>query len=127
DLYPIPKPTSVNNAGLKEDSDMRPRYAELAEKRCVGDQLRFIQPPPVALMLWPMGYLSFGKAFVAWLGLLALCGWLLGYVAGQVYREMFGRETRVSGAMMLLVACSPLMMHAIVVANMTIIVALLLG
>jgi hypothetical protein len=48
-------------------------------------------------------------------------------VAGQVYRELFGRETRVSGAVMLLVACSPVMMHAIVIANMTIIVALLLG
>lgn len=127
DLYPVPKPTSINNAGMPSDSDMRPRYAAEAQARGVGDQLRFIQPPPVALMLLPLGYLSYAKAYLVWITLLAIGGWLLAYVSGQVYRELFGRETRVSGAIAVLIACSPLMLHAIDVANMTIFVGLLIG
>jgi hypothetical protein len=59
--------------------------------------------------------------------LLAVAALGVGWIAGQVYRELFGRETRVSGAMMLLVACSPLMLHSIDVANMTIFIGLLMG
>ena len=126
-LYPIPTPGSLNNPGMPEDSTMRPRYAAEAEARGVGDAPRFIQAPPVALLLMPLGYLSFSHAFKLWIALLIASGWGVGLLAGRVYRLLRGEPSRISGLLMLAVACSPLMLHAIRVANMTVPVALLIG
>ena len=126
-LYPIPNPGSHNNAGMETDSAMRPRYAAEAEKRGVGDRLRFIQPPPVALLLMPLGYLSYHRAFELWTLMLVVCAWGVAFLAGKIHEVLQGKETRASGLLLLFVASSPLMLHAIWIANMTIPVALLIG
>ena len=126
-LYPIPNPVSNNNAGMETDSTMRPRYAAEAEKRGVGDRLRFIQPPPVALLLLPLGYLGYHRAFELWTLMLVGSGWLVAALAGKVFARLNRRESKIAGVVVLLVACSPLMLHAIRVANMTVLVALLTG
>lgn len=126
-LYPIPSPGSHNNAGMETDSAMRPRYAAEAEKRGVGDRLRFIQPPPVTLLLMPMGYLNYHRAFELWTLMLVICAWGVAWLAGKFHEILHGTLTKASGLLMLFVACSPLMLHAICVANMTVPVALLTG
>jgi hypothetical protein len=126
-MYPIPRPGSHNNAGMETDSTMRPRYAMEAEKRGVGDRLRFIQPPPVALLLLPMGYLSYPRAFELWMLMLVVCGVGVSMLAGRIFELLSGRPTKIYGLVTLLVACSPLMLHAIYIANMTVPVALLIG
>jgi hypothetical protein len=126
-LYPIPDPRSHNNAGMPDDSAMRPRYAEAAETRGVGNRLRFIQPPPVALLLWPIGYLGYERAFQLWTLLLIACAWGVAVIAAKVFEILAGRPTRASGFILLLVALSPTVLHAIVIANMTLIVALCIG
>lgn len=126
-LYPIPNPGSHNNAGMEGDSTMRPRYAEEAAKRDVGDRQRFIQPPPVALLLMPLGYLHYNRAFELWTLMLVGCGLGVALLAGKVYEILNGEKTKISGGITLLVACSPLMLHAIRVANMTVPVALVTG
>ena len=126
-LYPIPDPASHNNAGMPDDSNMRPRYAQEAMTRGVGDRLRFIQPPPVALLLMPLGYLGYHRAFELWTLMLGACGWGVALLAGKLHDILRGETTKTSGLVVLLVACSPLMLHAIRVANMTVGVALLIG
>jgi hypothetical protein len=123
-LYPIPNPGSRNNAGMPADSAMRPRYAAEAERRGVGDRLRYIQPPPVALLLLPMGYLSFHRAFQVWTLLLIACGWGIAVLTGKSFEILHRRPTRGAGLIILLVALSPLMLHAIVIANMSVPVGL---
>jgi len=50
-LYPLPRPGSPYNPGLAGDSDRRPTYQILSDAVGVGDDPRFIQPPPDALLL----------------------------------------------------------------------------
>jgi hypothetical protein len=123
-LYPIPNPTSRNNAGMPADSAMRPRYAAEAERRGVGNRLRYIQPPPVALLLLPMGYLSYHRAFQIWTLLLIVSGWGIAVLAGKLFETLCRRPTRGAGLIIVLVALSPLMLHAIVIANMSVLVGL---
>jgi hypothetical protein len=126
-LYPVPREGSHNNAGMETDSTMRPRYAEEAERRGVGDRLRFIQPPPVALLLLPLGYLSYPRAFELWTLMLVACGVGVAVLAGRIFALLHGRPTKTAGMIVLLVALSPLMLHAIYIANMSVLVALLIG
>ena len=126
-LYPIPNAGSHNNAGMETDSAMRPRYAMEAQRRGVGDRLRFIQPPPVALLLMPLGYLNYHRAFELWTLMLVICAWGVALLAGRIHEVLQGQANRASGLLMFFVASSPLMLHAIWVANMTIPVALLIG
>jgi hypothetical protein len=102
---------------------MRPRYAAEAEHRGVGNRLRYIQPPPVALLLLPMGYLSYHRAFQLWTLLLIACGWGIAALTGKLFEHLCRRPTRGAGLIILLVALSPLMLHAIVIANMSVPVA----
>ena len=126
-LYPIPNLGSHNNAGMETDSAMRPRYAMEAERRGVGDRLRFIQPPPVALLLMPLGYLSYHRAFELWTLMLVVSAWGVALLAGKIHEILQGEATKATGLLIFFVASSPLMLHAIWVANMTIPVALLIG
>ena len=127
DLYPTPKPGSVNNPGMPEDSIMRPRYAAERIKRNVDDGPRFIQPPQMAFLLMPLGYLKYPQAYAVWILLLMCCGWGVGYCGGKVYESLRKRPSIGAGLMMLLIVCSPLMLHAIRVANMSVMIGLLIG
>src|SRR5262245_56759653 len=51
-MYPIPNPDSHTNPGFAENSELRPGYRALAEKAGVSTgAVRFMQPPPLALLL----------------------------------------------------------------------------
>lgn len=126
-LYPIPHPDSVNNPGMPEDSTERPRYHEEAERHYIDDRVRFIQLPPVALMLEPLSVVNYFHAFIAWTGFLIACAWGLGYVCARIYQTVQPAPSRMPGLLVLLVCCSPLMLHAIRIANMTVPVGLCIG
>ncbi len=126
-IYPIPKPDSLNSAGLPEDSTMRPRYAQEAESHHVRDGTYFIQPPPVAILLEPLSFFSYQTAYRFWILLSIACAWGVAWMAGAGYELILGRRSRIAGLILLVVACSPLMHYAVRVANITVMVALLMG
>src|SRR5688572_13529334 len=109
DLYPIPNPDSPHNPGLPEDSQMRPRYAGLAEISGVGDEPRFISAPPVALMVWPLAWMEYERAKWVWLFLNCGCGLGVALMAGSIYEILARERSRIAGMMVLLVAGSHLM------------------
>lgn len=126
-LYPIPNPGSVNNPGMPDDSTMRPRYAAEAERRDVGDRVRFIQAPPVALLLEPVSWVGFHRSFQAWTLMLIVSGWGLGFVAARIYETVQPVPSRAAGLIALLVCTSPIMLHSIRIANMTVPIGLCIG
>src|SRR5579863_2676628 len=66
-LYPIPIPNSPINAGFAEGSIMRPQYRDLAFSHGLDEgAVRFIQPPPVALLLIPLSWLPVHTSFYLW-------------------------------------------------------------
>ena len=127
DLYPIPKPGSINNPGMPDDSLMQPRYAAERLKRNVDNGPRFIQAPQMAMLLMPLGYLQYPQAYALWICLLMCCGWGVGYCGGKVYESLRKRPSIGAGLLTLLIVCSPLMLHAIRVANMSTMIGLLIG
>ncbi len=72
-LYPIPLPGAVNNPGYKWASTMKPAYAAAAYASGVGDDSRYIQPPPVAVALMGLSKLPFKIAYPLWAGLMGFC------------------------------------------------------
>jgi cytochrome c oxidase subunit IV len=127
DLYPIPHKNSLNNPGMPEDSDMHPGYFDIAKKVRVGNRLRFIQPPPVAVLLLPLAYIPFERAFGVWIAMSILCGWGVAWTACRILETLRGHRSKAGGLLMLLIAASPLMLHSIRVANMTLPVAFCIG
>jgi hypothetical protein len=127
DLYPIPNPKSPHNPGLPEDSEMRPRYAELAEISGVGDEPRFISAPPVALMLWPLAWMEYERARWVWLFLNCGCALGVGLMAGKAYEILAREKSRIAGVMVLLVAGSHLMYTTLRALNNEPIIAVVLG
>ena len=93
-LYPIPKPESLNSPGEAEDSDMRPRYAELANQaRVPANATRFIQPPPFALFMEPFAKLKYSLAKQAWKLLSVLCAWGVAIQGGLIAQRCMQRPT----------------------------------
>jgi hypothetical protein len=127
DLYPIPDPESRNNPGLAEDSMMRSRYAELAERSGVGDQPRFISPPPTALLLWPLAWLEYRQAAWVWLLVNCVCATGVALLAGRIHSILWGKPSMLAGVVTLAVASSHLMYTTLRALNSEAIIALLLG
>ena len=66
-LYPTPIPNSPRNPGHDVDGWAKPDLLRLMEDRGVlGIGYNFIQTPPVALLLTPLGWLDFDDAHFAW-------------------------------------------------------------
>jgi hypothetical protein len=126
-LYPIPLPTAWKNPGEPNTSTMRPRYAELARERGVGDTNRFMQLPPNALLYAPIALFGYRPALVVWTGLMALCAWGVAMQAGRMYEILAGRSTRMSGAVVLVIACSPTMFRAARAGQVSPLVGLCIG
>ena len=126
-LYPVPNPGSTNNPGWIADSTMRPRYAQLAAERSVGDTYRFIQPPPNALLYAPLGLMPYRPAQWVWIGAMTLCTFGVAYQAGRLFETCVGRPTGFAGLVTLFVACSPLAYWTIRVGNVSPLVGLCVG
>lgn len=84
-LYPIPRPGAMANPGAPENSSMRPRYKQLAEQSGIGDNTRYIQPPPLALVLIPLSWLPAHVSFYLWHGLLCVAAWGISLQAARIY------------------------------------------
>ena len=125
-LYPVPHPDSPYNPGLKNDSAMRPRYAQLAAKYRVatGDEPRFIQPPPAALLFRPLVWLPYDLAYVAWAALMGAMCLAVAHLAGRFHERCAGRPSRVSGGLVLLICCSHLTYYVIRTTNIEMLMAL---
>lgn len=126
-LYPIPDPASNDNAGWAHASRMTPRYARLAAEHGVGDVNRFIQPPPMALLLAPLAWLSFEHAHLVWLMLMTLAAGGLVLTACHIYRLSGGQAPWVAFGLVFSVVCSPLMVRSIRTGQVSPFVALCLG
>jgi hypothetical protein len=126
-LYPFPKPGGLRNPGFIEDSDMKPRYAAEAEKRGVGQQVRYMQPPPFALLLIPLSFLTYTQGYFVWTIAMMLCTWWIALQASAVYRACLGRVTHGAGILTLLVATSPAAHRWIRVQNMSPLIGALIG
>ena len=127
DLYPIPHPASNANAGGRADSDMRPAYARLAEEHGVGDVNRFIQTPPIALLLIPLSFLSCHAAYVLWVCVMSACCWGLSVQAGRIYQLLHGQPDRLPGLLALLIVASPLVYRTVRTAQVSPAIALAMG
>src|SRR5438128_699245 len=127
-LYPIPKPGAPTNAGFSDSSDLHRRYLELAHERGVGDfSMRFMQPPPAALIFLPLALLSFRISHLLWTILLILAAWGVARQAGRIHALCLGVRTRWIGVLMLLICLSPQAHRWVRVGNLSVLIAWLIG
>lgn len=128
-LYPIPNPKSVKNPGGPDDSFLRPRYAELAEQYAKDDAnwVRFMSPPPNAILLYPLGFGEYTLMHRLWLIIAALCGWRICVQAAKIFSLLRGKECRGAGAIILLAGFSIMMYRSIRVGNVSTQMGWLLG
>ena len=126
-LYPIPIEGAHGNAGFREGSKRHPVYERLSDEAGVGDANRFIQPPPMALLLAPLSLWDYETAHWVWTAILILCGWTIAWMAGHYYAMASGRPSWVCGALMLMVAGSPLVYRSIREAQVSPMVAVAIG
>jgi hypothetical protein len=126
-LYPIPRPGSLNNPGLAPDSFTRPAYADLAARLGVGNATRFIQPPPAALLMSPLGLVPYRSARIVWALLSAAALWGAALYAARFLARISRRRSRWEGVLVLAIALSPRAYFTLFWGNISPFVALLLG
>jgi hypothetical protein len=128
DIYPCPNPGVTLNAGFVEGSTLRPAYRALAQREGLVEKVRFIYPPPVALLSAPFGTVTYRAALTLWIYVLGACTLLVALGCARWFEVLLGRRTGASGGIVLLVTASPLAYRLIRVGNVTPIVSLgLLG
>jgi hypothetical protein len=126
-LYPIPRPESTQNPGGPADSDMRPGYAELARKHGVGDGMRFIQPPPAAVLSLPLALVPYRTSMLGWAMLLGAATWGVAVFAARLLSRLLGRASRWEGGLILLIAFSPRSLATIAWGNASPLIALIIA
>lgn len=126
-MYPVPLPGSERNAGEHDTSTMKPGYARLAAEAGVPDAQRYIQAPPFALVLLPLGALTYERAHLAWTLLSIGFGLAIAWQAGAAYRRLAGGETRAEGLVTLLVAASPNMYQSCRMGQVSTLIGACLG
>ena len=125
-LYPIPT-NPLANPGSSLNSEMRPRYAELAAERGVGNEVRFISPPPVALLLVPIALLPYWPAHLVWTVVISTCIWIISLQTGWLYDFLIGRRSRAVGWFCLFICLSPQAFRWARVGNMSIMLGVMIG
>lgn len=126
-LYPEPASNGTRNVGYPGSSTMRPVYAAEAAKRGLEDELRFVHPPPAALLFGPLGGLPYRQARAAWVVLLGLCLWGTAVMAGRLARSVAREAPWIEILTMAIIAFSPLALKSARTANITPWVTLFLG
>jgi len=127
-LYPVPMHGSIYNAGTFRDSTAKPAYLQIANAHGVDfTPYYFIMPPPAALLFWPLGYWDGPTAYRVWLIFSILAAWIVALQGGMLLQRCRGAATPLSGLVVLLIACSPPMCRAVLVANVTPFIAVLIG
>ena len=127
-MYPIPDPNSRTNPGFVGNSTLRPKYRDLALSHGVTEEsVRYMQPPPLALLLVPLALVPVKVSYYAWVLLLIFAAWGIGRQAGVILEMCLGYPTRGSGLMILLVCCSMQAVRWISVGNMSVLIGWLIG
>jgi hypothetical protein len=127
-LYPIPTNDVMANPGEAPNSVLRPRAVKLAQEHGVDENApRFMQPPPMALLLWPLAWLDYWPAYLAWTTLLCFAAWGIALQAGEFHALCAGRQGKAVGLTILLVAISPQAFRWARVGNMSVILGWLIG
>jgi hypothetical protein len=127
-MYPIPNPGSHTNPGFVGNSELRPGYRALALSHGVTEEsVRYMQPPPLALLLVPLALLPVKLSHFLWVLLLVLAAWGIGRQAGIILEMSLGCATRGSGLMILLVCCSLQAIRWVSVGNMSVLIGWLIG
>jgi hypothetical protein len=106
---------------------MSPAYAALAAARGVGDHARFISPPPVAVLLIPLAWLSFRNALAVWDILMTLCAWGVALQASAAYGKLIGRPAWGQGLLLLMIGLCPPFHDALNSGNISLLMALLIS
>jgi len=125
-LYPVPKPDSLHNPGYITDSTMRPDYEALAKATGVGDAMRFMQPPPAALLFLPMAFLPYKIAAIVWLFLLCLACWWLSVRMGHITTLLWPHARGLALVLPLVFALSPIPYFTVRIGNTSPLVAVCL-
>ncbi len=107
-------------------AEPRPALARLIAQRHMVDTMPFLDPPTAAVLLYPLGWLSFSAAHWAWIFLLCFSSWSLAMFGGSVYAGCAGEESKGRGGVVLLTAFSLLTYRCIRVQNLSPLVALCL-
>jgi len=138
-LYPFPSQDSFRNPGAPEDSELAPRQLELAKQFAVPHAMRFISPPPVALLSLPFGFGGYWQSHRLFLFIGAIAAWRSVVQAGKIHQILTTRkasdegqspepqESRTTGWLMLLVGCSLMMYGCLRIGNVSTIIGWLLG
>jgi hypothetical protein len=127
-LYPIPKPNAPGNAGNEFDSDAKPGYSELAKAHGLpATHFHFIQLPPVALILWPLGWVDPLQAHWIWMAVSLACAGCIALQAGWILERCLGEEHFFAGILTLVITISPMLYRGVRVSNMSPMIAAMLG
>lgn len=126
-LYPQPIEGAEVNPAYAKASTPHPDYVRIMEERGVPDRLRFIYPPPVAMLLAPMGLLSYRTALVSFAVVSAVAVALSGILAGWVYRKILGEVTWVEALLVLIACFSPAAVDGMLSMNISLQTGAVLG
>ncbi|MEM9883310.1 MAG: glycosyltransferase family 87 protein [Planctomycetota bacterium] len=127
-VYPEPLAGATHNAAYPEASVPHAVYEAIARRRGVPEgSLRFIYPPPVAILCWPLAWLSYPAAVVGFAALSAVAVWVVGLQAGWVHRAVVGRPRWVEGPLTLSVCGAPMMVNGMRSLNISMLLGVLVG
>jgi len=127
-LYPIPIAPETANPGDQKHSRLREGYAKLARRYGVSEEsVRFISPPPFALLMYPLSWMPYRTAHVVWVNGLILCAWGISLLAARMYKLCSGTSPLLAGALILMICISPQAFRWARVANLSVVMGLLIG
>lgn len=123
-IYPVPVENAAANPGNPGCSMLKPAYAEQAELAGVhGDMWRFIQPPPAAVFMIPLSWLSYDHAYVLFRTLLCVSCAVVAVYCGRFAASLRGTVSKWDGALAMVAAVSPTTLSSIRSGNVSPIVA----
>lgn len=106
-VYPTSTSDTVN-PGWPDASTLTPKMFQLAtEHGCPTDSFRYIQPPPNAYFYAPFTLLNFHLSKYVWGVLMMLCVWGVATSAGKILELLAGRQTPLSGLIVIILALTP--------------------
>jgi alpha-1,2-mannosyltransferase len=126
-LYAEPIEGTSLNPAYTQASVPHPEYERLRLERGVPDQLRFIYPPPAAVLMMPFGAVSYSAALIIFALFSGLAVWGMSIQAGWIYRKFMGKRTWVEAGLMVAGCCSPATIHAVSAMNISLLIGIVIG
>ncbi|MBB6428812.1 glycosyltransferase family 87 protein [Algisphaera agarilytica] len=127
-LYATPLPDAQLNPAYPTASTPHADYLRLAQERGVPpESLRYIYPPPAALLFWPLGLMTYDSAILAFAVLSCLTVWLVGVQAGLIYRHFAGQPSRIELVLTALVCICPAMINGTRALNIAMVSSAFIG